>query len=64
MNLLASVGASVALAVSCPAFADCDAYRHLEGRAWVDGDCMETALFVDNFPVRTLSRLLGLSQPD
>ena len=26
------------------AWADCEAYRHLEDKAWVDGDCMETPL--------------------
>ena len=27
-----------------PVWADCEAYRNLEGRTWVDGTCMETPL--------------------
>jgi kynurenine formamidase len=27
-----------------PVWADCEAYRNLDGRAWVDGTCMETPL--------------------
>ncbi len=37
------LAAAVWLAAA-PALADCDAFRHLGGKAWVDGDCMETPL--------------------
>ena len=32
------------LSLPAAASADCDAYRHLAGKAWVDGTCMETPL--------------------
>jgi len=44
MTRLAVVGICVVFAISGAAFADCDTYRHLEKKAWVDGDCMETPL--------------------
>jgi hypothetical protein len=28
----------VALVYAANTFADCDAFRHLEGKSWVDGD--------------------------
>ena len=33
-----------AAAAAAPALADCEAYRHLADKSWVDGDCMETPL--------------------
>ncbi|MAE96505.1 MAG: cyclase [Deltaproteobacteria bacterium] len=36
--------------LATPALADCEAFRHLEGKAWVDGDCMETPLGVRWWP--------------
>jgi kynurenine formamidase len=45
MNLLTvSLGALAFTICAGTALADCEAYRHLEGKAWVDGDCMETPL--------------------
>jgi len=32
------------LFLAAPSAADCDAFRALEGKAWVDGDCFETPL--------------------
>lgn len=44
-SVIRSLGAcAVALAAAAPATADCEAYRDLEGKAWVDGTCMETPL--------------------
>ncbi|MCE2391724.1 MAG: cyclase family protein [Proteobacteria bacterium] len=34
----------LAAASPIPASADCEAYRELQDKAWVDGDCMETPL--------------------
>lgn len=46
MNKLTGFAAalSVSIAFAGAAFADCEAYRSLEGKAWVDGGCMETPL--------------------
>jgi kynurenine formamidase len=37
-------GLPVLCLVSTTALADCDRYSQLKGKAWVDGDCMETPL--------------------
>jgi kynurenine formamidase len=42
--LRALAGALASLALAGAASADCDAFRNLEGRDWVDGDCLETPL--------------------
>ena len=44
--MICSVRLACLVIVLCaaPAFADCEAYRDLEGKAWVDGTCMETPL--------------------
>ncbi len=44
MRTRALLVALVTAALSVAAHADCDAYRHLEGKAWIDGDCLETPL--------------------
>ena len=44
MNYIIYFVAALVLMASCPVSADCDTYRHLQGKAWVDGDCMETPL--------------------
>ncbi|MEQ8861483.1 MAG: cyclase family protein [Pseudomonadales bacterium] len=42
---LAPVGLlAILVSLALPAIADCDAYSELHGKAWVDGDCMETPL--------------------
>lgn len=35
---------ALALVAAAPASADCERYRNLEKKAWVDGSCMETPL--------------------
>jgi kynurenine formamidase len=47
MRTITLAGATVCswlLALGPAAATDCETYRHLEEKAWVDGDCMETPL--------------------
>lgn len=35
---------ALSLSLTASAHADCEAFRHLDGKAWVDGSCLETPL--------------------